>query len=123
VDATQDPKPGPLPVRERLRLYFELLKQLPLTATTEEALKQAADALKEIEDRHSGLPENPNPAMNFDGRLYFPKEDNIMRAADGTVRARTRGHFIDIDVNGGINIISRTSGAVEISKPGGGEKI
>jgi hypothetical protein len=53
--------------------------------------------------------------------MYFPKEDHIKSRKNGSIRAKTRGHIIDIDAKGGIVISGRIIKRVEFSKAGVGK--
>jgi hypothetical protein len=55
-----------------------------------------------------------------DGRMYPPQADNIVRHADGTITARTRGHDILIGRDGSITMTNRRTGQVDFHQPGAG---
>jgi hypothetical protein len=51
-----------------------------------------------------------------DGRMYPPLADNIIRNADGTIIAWTRGHIIEIGADGSLVIRNKRTKAVEFNK-------
>ena len=73
--------------QERLALEYERLDKLPPVSKPEEAFKQLATTLDEVEDEFSGVPRNPDPGLKFDGRMYPPREDFTALAAVLPVRA------------------------------------
>ncbi|MFC9435668.1 hypothetical protein [Nocardia sp. NPDC057030] len=109
-----------LTVRQRLDALYQRLGQTPPARTADEALAQLSSTLDGVEDDYSGVPRNPNPGLAWDGRMYPPRADNITRNPGGSIFARTKGSDINIGANGSIEIISRSTGAVEYFKPGGG---
>jgi len=48
--------------------------------------------------------------------MYGPLEDHVLRRADGTIFALTRGHRIEIEANGTLRIINKVKGIVEFEK-------
>ncbi|MBL1080312.1 SHOCT domain-containing protein [Nocardia sp. 2] len=107
-------------VRQRLDIYYERLGQLPPANSADEAFNQVATTLDAVEDQYSGVPRNPNPGLDWDGRMYPPREDYTVQNPDGSLTANTKGSVINIGSNGSIEIISKNSGQVEFFKPGGG---
>ncbi|WP_282434910.1 eCIS core domain-containing protein [Nocardia panacis] len=111
-------------IHERLDVYFARLRAQPPASSADEAFAQISRTLDQVEDELSGIPKKtPPPAPNqSDGRMYPPLADSVTRAADGSIRARTRGHTIDIDANGGMTFKTRRGDpTVVFSKPGGGK--
>ncbi|MBB5360538.1 hypothetical protein HDE76_003782 [Rhodanobacter sp. ANJX3] len=51
---------------ERMKLFFERLKQAPRPTSRQDAINLIKRTLDEIEDQHSGLPRS-----NYDGRMHF----------------------------------------------------
>jgi hypothetical protein len=79
---------------------------------------QLGTILEEVEDQMSGVVKKtppPPPAMP-DGRMYPPLPDNITPLPDGGILAKTRGHVIEIGVDGSITIKNKRTGAVEFTK-------
>ncbi|MEJ1109563.1 MULTISPECIES: hypothetical protein [unclassified Kribbella] len=113
-----------LSLQERLALVYERLDKLPPVSKPEEAFKQLATTLDEVEDEFSGVPRNPDPGLKFDGRMYPPREDFTERTEDGGLQATTRGNIVNISPNGTMSILSRKSGEEVYRKPGAdlGEK-
>jgi hypothetical protein len=107
-----------LSLQERLALVYERLDKLPPVQKPEEAFKQLAATLDQVEDEFSGVPRNPDPGLKFDGRMYPPREDFTERTADGGLQATTRGNIINIAPNGSMSILSRKSGEEVYRKPG-----
>ena len=91
---------------ERLAEFFARLAALPAPRTAEEALAQICSTLDEVEDAFSGVAKkDPPPPMNMpDGRMYPPLADRIIRLADGSIQATTRGHQIEISANGKVTM-------------------
>lgn len=110
-----------LTVNQRLDVLYQRLQQSAPAKTADEALNQVSTTLDGVEDDYSGVPRNPNPGKDWDGRMYPPREDNIIRNPDGSIVARTRGSDINIGRDGSIEIVSKTTGEVKLSKPGGGQ--
>jgi hypothetical protein len=48
--------------------------------------------------------------------MYPPLPDHIIRHPDGAITARTRGHIVEIGVDGSIVIKNKRTGAVEFNK-------
>jgi len=65
----------------RLQLFYERLQAAPAASTQDESYALLCDTLNEVEDEHSGVPNNP---LNWltDGRLYPPQTDRVY-AVDG----------------------------------------
>jgi hypothetical protein len=83
-----------LPIPQRLSILYQRLHALPAPTSAEEALNQVNSTLTEVEDEYSGVPANPNPGLEPDGRMYPPREDNITQTEDGGLTAKTRGNII-----------------------------
>ena len=111
------PKPATIP--ERLREFFKRLREEPKATNADEALAQLNRTLNAVEDELSGVVrKDPPPAPNMpDGRMYPPLADNIVRNADGSLSARTRGHNIRCGADGSITITNRKTGNVDFHKP------
>lgn len=111
------PKVATIP--ERLREYFKRLGEQPKAANADEALGQVSRTLNAVEDELSGVVrKDPPPPPNMpDGRMYPPLADNIVRNADGSISARTRGHTINCGADGSITITNRKTGNVDFHKP------
>lgn len=118
------PEPGKLPapkmtIAERLKEFFKRLEQQPKATNADEALGQVNRTLTAVEDDLSGVVrKDPPPPPNMpDGRMYPPLADNIVRNADGSITARTRGHTIQCGADGSITITNRKTGNVDFHKP------
>lgn len=111
------PKPATIP--ERLREFFKRLGEQPKAGNADEALGQVSRTLNAVEDDLSGVVrKDPPPPPNMpDGRMYPPLADNIVRNADGSITARTRGHTINCGADGSITITNRKTGNVDFHKP------
>lgn len=110
-----------LPIGQRIGRFFDRLRGQAPSSTADDALSRIGRTLDEVEDLHSGIPKKtppPSPSMP-DGRMYPPLSDNIVRNADGSIIARTKGHIIDIGKDGSITIRLR-SGEVVFQQAGGG---
>ena len=107
---------------QRLREYFNHLRQQPASHSAEEALTRLSQTLTQVEDELSGIPkqEPPPPPNRPDGRMYPPQADNVKRLPDGSITARTAGHRIEIGTDGSITIRNIRSGEVDFHQPGTG---
>ena len=78
--------------------------------------------MDEVEDALSGIArrEPPPPPNMPDGRMYPPRDDFVVRNADGSILARTTGHTIEIGKDGSIKSLNRRTGAIEFEQPGAG---
>jgi hypothetical protein len=107
-----------LSLPERLALLYERLSALPPARTADEAFRQLAQTLDQVEDEHSGVVRDPNPGLKFDGRMYPPREDFTERLPDGGLRATTKGNLIEISPGGTTDIYSRHSNELVYRRPG-----
>ncbi|MEV6285790.1 hypothetical protein [Kribbella sp. NPDC051770] len=107
-----------LSLPDRLRLLYERLSALPPAKTADEAFRQLAETLDQVEDEHSGVERNPNPGLKFDGRMYPPREDFTERLPDGGLRATTKGNLIEISPGGTTDIYSRHTNNLVFRRPG-----
>jgi len=107
---------------QRLAEYYRRLGTQPPSMTAEDALARIRNTLDEVEDAFSGIPRShpPPPRSRPDGRMYPPLDDYVTRQTDGTIRAQTRRHDIQIGRDGTITITNRTSGQIEFEGPGAG---
>jgi hypothetical protein len=83
-------------------------------------MAQMNSTLEGVEDAYSGVPKDPNPGLTSTPRMYPPQADNIVRGADGSITATSRGHVTVYGANGSITVTDRGTGAVVFQKPGGG---
>jgi RHS repeat-associated protein len=109
-----------LTIPERLSVLYQRLGDLPAPTTADEALNQLNSTLVSVEDEFSGVAANPNPGLKFDGRMYPPREDFIVKEEDGGLTATTKGNIIQISPKGSMKILSRSTGDVVYSRVGGG---
>lgn len=108
----------PRSIRDRLDEVYRRLRTLPRATTSDEALRQLCETLDEVEDAWSGIPKKsapPSPS-SFDGRMYCPMADFVLRRDDGGILALTRGHRIEIGRDGSLRIISKITGQTELEK-------
>jgi len=107
---------------ERLEIFKRSLLRAKSAASLSEALQQIAEILNRIEDRHSGIPFDPEHWMS-DGRLYPPQHDAERLVPDhpNVRRFRSRQHNTFIGNNGAIEIQDLT-GEVLLAKRGENRK-
>src|SRR5207244_313587 len=103
---------------ECLQEFYRRLAAAPRATSAEEALEQASRILEEVEDDLSGIPKQtppPLPGMT-DGRMYPPQPDLTVHQSDGRIIARTRGHVIEIEADGGLAIRNLKAGQTEFTR-------
>ena len=104
--------------RERLLEFYRRLRELPQADSAKSAFQQFCETLDRVEDEWSGIAKQiPTPPLSApDGRMYCPAEDHILRRADGSLLAMTRGHRIEISANGAERIINKATQIVEFER-------
>jgi len=110
---SQPPTPS---IVQRLGELYRRLRQLPRTGSAEAALQLLCCTLEQVEDEFSGVAKQspPPPPDVFDGRMYCPGEDHILRRADGSILALTRGHRIEIAADGRLRIVNKVTLQIEL---------
>lgn len=107
----------------RLELFYESLKAAYPASTRDEAYALICTTLNAVEDKHSGVPNNPE---NFqtDGRLYPPQMDSVRKVAGfpHVLRYRNSNHNTFIPSNGAIEVRRVNSEEVQFAKPGANGK-
>lgn len=104
---------------ERVAELVRRLEACPATGNAEEALRLVTTVLEEIEDQHSGVPNDPSSPM-ADERIWPP----IARyhfAIDGRPDLdgyRQRGHDTILGANGAILIRTRRDARTILDKAG-----
>lgn len=93
-------------IKERLQLFFAALEAAEAVASADAALELLAQTLDAIEDAHSGVSKADNPSLDYDGRMYPPREDYTFRQ-NGSIKALTKGHMLMLGCDGSISIYSR----------------
>jgi hypothetical protein len=107
--------------RERLR---EMLHRLSIAAPFSDGAHARAALeriVREVEDEHSGVPEDPNAhlAKTSDSRMYPPHDRFGFPSGSPRVSAFGQtGHRTFFGDNGAVRIERRSDGAVEIDIPG-----
>jgi hypothetical protein len=116
----------PRTVSPRFALFYERLGEQASSPTAEHALGRIRTALAEAAAELRGiLREQPRSPNILAGRLYPPFDEFVAHNPDGSISARTRGHYIEIGNEGSIRIIDRIRitrpkvGAAEFEQPGG----
>ncbi len=96
---------------QRLSIFKEKLLDAPATKNPNETIQLINRSLDEVEDMYSGVPKNINAASmpnRNDGRMYGILDDTfVTRHKDGSVTAKTKGHIIQIQQNGGFSIFDK----------------
>ena len=107
--------------KQRFALFLAALEQAPAAHDRASARTTLAETMNQIEDAHSGVPNDPDNWMT-DERLYPPQEDQEQPSPiPGTALFYSRGHNIWIGDNGAIRIEVRRRphlGRIELDKPG-----
>jgi hypothetical protein len=98
-------------ILQRLAEFYRRLSQRPRASSADEAMEQLCRTLEEVEDEMSGAAKKspPPPPSMPDGRMYPPLADHIMKHANGSILALTRGHRIEISASGGIVIVNNSN--------------
>ena len=102
-----------------MEIFKRLRDNAPFRSDTEVRLR-LDEAMKDVEDELSGIPENPNAAagMLTDGRMYPPQYNFERHSSSSSVRVfRQRGHVTRFGKNGSLRI-EGPEGKVEIDLPG-----
>ena len=91
--------------KERLDLFLQALKELPVAHDGEEAYQQVCDTLNRIEGENTDIPNRPE-LWQTDGRIYPPQKDSSRRIEghSDVIRYRSKGHNTYIKDNGAIEI-------------------
>jgi hypothetical protein len=108
----------PLSKKERLELVFQELEKAPPATSAEEALELVCLTLEAVEDKHSGVPYDPNPPRRKSERMFRPQADSIDRRADGGLTAETFGQMIRTYPDGSIIIVDKGDGRILFEKKG-----
>jgi hypothetical protein len=91
----------------RLKSFFHILEIAEETNNAQETLELINNKLVDVEDCHSGLSQEEDPGLKFNGRMYPIMEDNIERLGNGRIIAHTLGNKIIIESNGAFTILTR----------------
>jgi hypothetical protein len=91
----------------------------PPASDHDEAIKQVAEVLNQVEDDMTSSPTTPCSPRN-DGRMYAPLPDSkrAVRGRPDVTRYRSKGHSTEIGNNRAIQINDHASGDVVFDKPG-----
>ncbi|MEX2186635.1 MAG: hypothetical protein WD875_07570 [Pirellulales bacterium] len=111
--ARMEPKPV------RFRLFLERLQQAPPAQSFDEAFRQIADVLNEVENEFADIPYDPE-AWESDGRMYPPQLDSerVIEGQERVRRFRSRAHNTFVGANGSIEIQEVNAGTVVFTKDG-----
>ncbi len=106
--------------RDRINEVFKRLREnAPFRSDTEARLR-LVEAIKDVEDKLSGITENPYAAagMLTDGRMYPPHDNFERRSGSSSVRVfKQKGHLTSFGKNGSLRIEGPES-KIEIDLPG-----
>ena len=97
-------------IQERLAVFYERLRIAPPAASAEEAFMLICRTLEEVENEFSPLPKQSPPPRTFDGRMYLPEADNIVKAPDNSMWIKTRHHRVRIDPGGAFCVFREMPG-------------
>ena len=100
---------------ERLAEFYRRLAAAPPLLSADAALQQLGLILEQVEDELSGIFKRPTPPgiEDRDGRMYPPLDDHLHRHDDGALTAFTRGHRIEIDPAGRVEVFDRRTATRE----------
>ncbi len=104
--------------QDRLGMVFDNLSKAPAAKNAEGAMQQMNTNLDQVENAYSGAAK-VDPAPKSGPRMYPAEEDNIVRSADGTITATSKGHVTTYGADGSITVRDN-SGNVVFHKAGGG---
>jgi hypothetical protein len=104
---------------ERLSKFRKGVLEAPMPNNPDEAILMINKELDAVEDAWSGIPKDVNAASmpnRNDGRMYgILDEKFVTRHSDGRVTAYTKGHRIEIQLNGRLDFYGK-DGKVFLSK-------
>ena len=106
--------------RDRINEVFKRMREAGPFRSDIEARLILAETMKDVEDKLSGIPENPYAAagMLTDGRMYPPDDKFERPSGSSSVRVfRQRGHLTRFGKNGSLRIEGPES-KIEIDLPG-----
>ena len=100
---------------ERLAEFYRRLTAAVPFRSADAAMKQISEILEHVEDEFSGISKRTTPPGigDRDGRMYPPLDDHLHRHDDGGLTAFTRGHRIEIDAAGRVEIFDRRTATRE----------
>src|SRR5262249_20979724 len=107
--------------RERLTEMLRRLRQAAPFSDGAEARAALERIMREVEDEHSGVPEDPNAqwAARGDGRMYPPHDRFAFSSGSPRISAFGQtGHRTFFGDNGAIRIERRSDGLAELDLPG-----
>jgi RHS repeat-associated protein len=105
---------------ERLRMVYDRVLRAPPATTAEEAMALMHTTLDAVEDSFSCVPKLAKPGLKPDGRMYPAQPDRIVKGADGSLTATSRGHVTTYGPDGSITVTDRATGEIVFQKLGGG---
>jgi len=108
-------------IQERLAVFYERLRIAPPAASAEESFLLICRVLEEVENEFSRVTKQSPPPRAFDGRMYLPQTDNIVKHLDNSMWIKTRHHRVRIDADGAFQVFREMPGKTlrrEFYKPG-----
>lgn len=96
-----------------------MTRPVPFSLSTE-AFDRLNSVLDQVEDENSGVVKDPGPGLEFDGRMYPPREDFTEHAPDGRIFAATKGNTIEAQPDGTLTVNSRKTGEPVYHRAGAG---
>lgn len=93
---------------ERIAKIMERIKKIN-AKNADDALKQINKIVDDVEDAYSGVKKASNPGKKYDGRMYGPRSDSIIRNLDGSITAKINKGTIDITKDGVVSVISKSA--------------
>jgi hypothetical protein len=106
--------------KARLAEFFRRLEAAPRASSFDEAYQQICGIMNAMEDELTRIPDAPEN-WKWDGRLYPPQMDRVVRIKNGVTTLRSRGHDIEISISGRIQITNTGKAQIVLIKPGANE--
>ncbi|MGH1541889.1 MAG: RHS repeat domain-containing protein [Arenicella sp.] len=88
---------------DRIKMIVGGIKNIK-AKNADDALKQVNQIVDKVEDAYSGVKKVKNPGKTYDGRMYGPRSDSVIRHADGSITAKINKGNLQISVDGKVTL-------------------